>query len=440
MGTEQRLYVGVGKYQVMLDDACLPIDNFVEVRDPLYARVLLLENRMEGHSKRYGILSLDVTNMYAGGIDIFREILEEYAGVNMADAWITVTHNFTTPHIWQVPKEGESDVPRPSHAIRTEEEIARSRNTNKAFFTAAIQASAMAAEHMQPALCGADDGLCHVNASRNMRTREGWWLGCDAEEFSDHTVSVLKFETPEGEPIALLYTYDCQSSVMGKSVRADGTKRMTSDLLGLASTYVEREYGENFVALALCGAAGDQEPQLKANRTEVDRNGEMRTIDLADEGFVLLDTQAARLGAEVLKTSERIICGDAFVRGTHAHFTCGTKQMERNLKKLHPTTSHTYVPDGEREVDIYLLEIGEFVLVGTQAELASRTAAEIRAVSPYAHTAVATLVNGAAKYMMNAEAYDVFMYGALNSIFARGSAERFAGESGKALMSLWETK
>lgn len=429
----QHLKIGTGKSEIHLENGCLPTDNFIGIHDPLYARMILMEVEEGTEIRRYGILSLDLTSMFPGAVKEYKEILSKEADVAPEDSWITVTHNFTTPHLWEVPKPGEPDIPRPGHKVRTEEEIDRSRNTNAAFHLAAEEAARQAAGSLRQALCGSDEGVCFVNASRNMETKEGWWLGCDAEEFSDHTVPVLKFETPEGKPLALIYSYDCQSSVMGKSELKTGGKLITSDLLGNASVYVEKEYGDDFVALALCGAAGDQEPQLKANRTEVDLAGNMRTIDLGEDGFALLETQSARLGAELLKVSKRISCLGDQVAKQRRDFICETKMMERNIKKLHPTRSYDYVPEGEKTVEVQAFVLGDFAMLGTRAELASRTAAQIRQNSPFPHTLVATMVDGGAKYMVDADAYDCFTYGAMNSSFVKGSAEKLQAEGLKLL-------
>ena len=46
-----------------------------------------------------------------------------------------------------------------------------------------------------------------------------------------------------------------------------------------------------------------------------------------------------------------------------------------------------------------------------------------RKLSPFNQTMVMTMVNGGAKYMADSSAYERFTYEAMNSPFARGSAE-----------------
>lgn len=435
---EHYFKAGVGKAAITLKEEHFPADGFTGTHDPLYARVLLLESGQGENCRRYGILSVDLTSMFPPTVVEYKQILAEFAGVKGENSWITVTHTFSAPHLWEVPKPGEPDIVRPGHPARTQEEIERCVRVNAAFRQAVEQAVEQAAVSLRPACCGAGYGVCGVNASRNMRTAEGWWLGCDAEEFSDHTIPVLKIEDLDGAPMGILFAYDCQSSVMGMSQLTDGGKLISSDLLGAAAAYVEKEYGGSFVALPLCGAAGDQEPQLKAKRSEVDRQGALRTVDYGEAGFVLLETQGARLGAEVLKAAQRISCAAPAVKKGRQDFVCDAKVMERNLKNLHPTHSGEYIPDGTKEAEVQAFAIGDFAVIGTRAELASRTAAEIRQTSPYAVTAVATMVDGGAKYMVDAEAYDRFTYGAMNSAFMQGSAEKLRDESIRLLRTLHE--
>jgi hypothetical protein len=69
------------------------------------------------------------------------------------------------------------------------------------------------------------------------------------------------------------------------------------------------------------------------------------------------------------------------------------------------------------------MRIGDIALVGVQAELSASTGAQIKARSPFPHTIVLTMVDGAAKYMPDAASYDRFTYEARNSRYAQGSAE-----------------
>jgi len=72
------------------------------------------------------------------------------------------------------------------------------------------------------------------------------------------------------------------------------------------------------------------------------------------------------------------------------------------------------------------MRIGGMTLVGVQPELAASIGVHIRTHSPYPHTIVATMVDGAAKYMPDAQSYDRFTYEARSSPYGRGAAETAA--------------
>jgi neutral ceramidase len=67
-------------------------------------------------------------------------------------------------------------------------------------------------------------------------------------------------------------------------------------------------------------------------------------------------------------------------------------------------------------------------LVGVQVELSSETGRQIKLRSPFKHTIVATMVDGAAKYMPDAASYEKITYESMNSSYARGSAEALSDE------------
>ena len=66
------------------------------------------------------------------------------------------------------------------------------------------------------------------------------------------------------------------------------------------------------------------------------------------------------------------------------------------------------------------------MLVGLQPELSARTGQEIKARSPFKNTVVMTMVNGAAKYMPDAGAFDKITYEAQGFRYAQGDAEKVA--------------
>ena len=73
---------------------------------------------------------------------------------------------------------------------------------------------------------------------------------------------------------------------------------------------------------------------------------------------------------------------------------------------------------------------------GFQPELSSVTAMDIRKQSPFPITMILTMVNGGAKYMPDQTSYDRITYEAMNSKFAKGSAEMLTEQIVKTLENI----
>jgi hypothetical protein len=113
-----------------------------------------------------------------------------------------------------------------------------------------------AKEKLQPARIGYGTGVSYINVNRNIidRKTNKWWEGPNYDGPSDKTVAVIKFETANGEPIAVYYNYACHAVVTGN------TDMLSGDYPGATSRYIEDSLDDRIVALFSTGAQGDQNP------------------------------------------------------------------------------------------------------------------------------------------------------------------------------------
>ena len=118
---------------------------------------------------------------------------------------------------------------------------------------------------LQPARVGFGTGLSYLNVSRdNIDTDTHLWTQApNLNGPSDKTVAVIKFESLEGEPIAVYMTY-AMHPVNG--FLSDIT---SADFCGAASRHVEQAYGDKVVAVFAQGASGDQNPLYLRASTNV---------------------------------------------------------------------------------------------------------------------------------------------------------------------------
>lgn len=418
MNSNHCLRAGAGTAVVEIGEDILPVEGFTSVRDPLHARVLILESNI-----RTVIASVEITSLFDFVLEAMLEKLCTLTGAARENIWLTTTHSFGGPHLWRAPEPGQTK--QPGRKALPEDELLRCARLEKAYLNALEQAAAAAVSHLRDAVIGAGRGLCTVNASRNMETRDGWWLGTDSEEPCDHSLTVLRVDGTDGEPIAMLYTYGVRSCVMKTSKGADGGSIITSDLCGVASMALEKEFGDGFTALFLCGAAADQEPQFKSLQTEVDKNGDPCSIDQGSIGGALLDAQAVRLAAEVLKTWRRTTClrDVEEIRSGNREYICPTKKMDQTSSFVKPTREAVFEPAGEKTLTVYALRLGVMNLIGVQPEIDGVTSMQLAQAVDGEITAAVIQVNGGDKCMPERTVYEQVKYQSLNSPFQAGCAE-----------------
>lgn len=402
---------GAGRADVVFSDDLFPLDDFVGQHDSLTARVVLLNDG----TTRIGIAIVDMTSIAEDMIAAMKVILSKVAGVRPDNAIVAASHTFSAPHVADTGKvPGGTDTAR-NDAVR------------RAFEAALTAAAKDAVASLQPARLGFGSGISRVSVNRDVETLHGWWLGADDAGFTDPALGVLRIDGLGGKPLAIFMNYAVQSSIMDGSERAAGGRLITGDLAGAAARHVEAHYGAGAVALFLVGAAGDQAPYLQANRYIVRDDGSVERIDIHEDGFALVDLLGERLGGEAVRVAQRIETAQTPLTELRRESVTvtGLAFSPRNAP-VGPVTSFAYQTTGPVEVPVVLMRLGDIAFVGVQPELSAGAGAWMREHSPFPHTIVATMVDGAAKYMPDAASYDRFTYEARNSPYAKGAAEAAA--------------
>ncbi len=418
MNPDSPLRAGAGRAIIELPEELFPTEGFTGVHDPLHARALLLDG-----GTRIAVISLELVSIPDDLVVELRNLVGETAGCPAENVLICVTHTFSAPHAL------------PAHLCKSPADQQKRDLLVRAIKAAVDHAALHAVRDMRAARFGWGVGSCDVNVNRDVLTADGWWIGSNETGPSDKTVTVLRFETLQGAPIALLFSYCVQPSVMDEPQTTPG-RLVTADLAGAASTFLEREYGGTVKALFCLGAAADQAPSIKGAKLQyVGINGQIRVEDIHDEqGFIIAEMLGKRLGIEVLHVSEKMDCRaqDSAVSLDRLVVRCPGKLMQGGLPQR-PATRYEFVPAEDRDEPVAIIRIRDIALVGVRPELCCLTAASMREDSPFHGTAVLTMVNGGAKYMPDESAYDRITYEAMNSPFARGAAELLCQQVVEAL-------
>ena len=420
MNTQHCLRAGAGR--AVIDIASiLPVEGFTSIASDMHIRVLLLESNI-----RAAIVSVEITQMP----DEIRLQMQarvcDLCGVAPEHIWITTTHSFAGPHLFPPPKPGEAPRPGPGGKVRTPEDLERGAKLLDRYYVALEDACRQAAASMQDAIAGCSTGISATTVSRNIETREGWWLGTGSDQPCDQTISLLRVDTLDGKPLAALFVFGIRSGVMFKVRGEDGGAAVSSDLCGGACTYLEEELGEDFTALFLCGAACDQEPLLKGVCNELDKDGKLVEKKFGiQKASAMLDAQSARLGCDVLNVWRGVsnLHDVPEITMGSATCVCATKVCGET-SKLKPARGLTFEASGEMKQTVSGMMIGDFILAGFQPEMGGVTSAQIRQAFPDATAAMAIMVNGSGKCLPDESAYAACMYQSQNTPFMPGSAEK----------------
>lgn len=391
---------GAGKARINLDGV-LPFDGFDVELDSLLVRTVLVEAE-----NRCCIVSVEATSLRDDMANQLRALVAREVNCAPELVWITVTHSFSSPHV-RTPEHLANDGEREKNALlRARLEKATREAVRQALETLSESALSVAR------------GTTACNVNRDVETPSGWWLGHNPHGYSDRSLQAICLHRIDtGEPIALLFTADVQSSVLDKARDAQGNKVVSGDLAGRASAAAEKSL-PGCVTLFLTGAAADQAPVQQAVTAHVDVAGNITQRDQGN-GQELLDMLGERFAAELLDTLAYMspVSCDAVSGDICAVRLPG--QQRGDFHSLHPQRSYVYAPAADEEVHVSVLRWGDVVLVGTEPELSSSFGTKVRALAP--HVVLATLVNGAKKYLPSSDAYDRITYEAMNSSFGQGS-------------------
>ncbi|MCD8104419.1 MAG: hypothetical protein LUF35_05325 [Lachnospiraceae bacterium] len=430
------LKAGAGKRVIEIPGEYLAVENFGQVHDPIHARAVAIrqegaarggESTADGCAETVLIVSLEITSMPGEEVDAIRSLAAGETGVKKENIWVCVTHSFSSPHLL------------PDHLFKSEEELSLKREYREALQLAAAGAAKDAVEQLRPAKLGVGAGECDIVASRDIELKDGWWVGTNGYGPTDRTVTVLRFNDMDGQPIALITHFAIQSSVMDQSELSDGRKPVTPDVSGVACREVEEAAGGGLVVMFLIGAAADQAPVEKAVNEKFEDGKGIRT-DLHEAGFEICDRLSGIFRNRICEIAHETVCDqdDVSLGTISASLTVPAKHMNRDLHSLRPTRNAVYEPDGESKTEIEGIRIGDVALLGVKPELTCLTAASIMEQSGFGTTLVCTLVNGASKYMADESAYDRCCYEAQNSPFGRGAAEMLTRKAVEVLGALQE--
>lgn len=117
-----------------------------------------------------------------------------------------------------------------------------------------VQVVAQAAERLQPARLSHGAGVAHFVMNRREFTPTGVILGVNPRGLADRSVPVLRVDTLDGKPLAILFGAAVHNTTLGPD-----NYQISGDYAGYAQSYVQEKHPK-VQAMFMLGCAGDANP------------------------------------------------------------------------------------------------------------------------------------------------------------------------------------
>jgi neutral/alkaline ceramidase-like enzyme len=309
-----------------------------------------------------------------------------------------------------------------------------------------VDVVAQAKAQLQPGRVGFGKGLAYLNVNRDTIDPDThlWTQGPNLNGSSDKTVAVIKFETPEGAPIAAYIDYAMHP------VNGYLSGFVSADFAGATSRYVEQAYGDKMVAVFAQGASGDQNPlylraatNALASRSGAPITGNVLTREPVEaplrDGKVpehpldpavrdtlerVMDSEGVLLGEEVIRVMTNIkrLDPNPAISASQEMVTCPGRHRLDNTRE---GTPGKYEDGDTVNLRLGALRIGNVVLASVDGEVYSAIGNRLKEQSPMANTVMVTLADGMANsgYIPNDASFGANTFQVLGSRLKPGCAE-----------------
>lgn len=457
MSEDKRLKAGAGKSYIEFPDEAFPTarEHYTGIHDLPHARVVVLDQK-----ERYVILNLEIVNVFPDTRERLMNILYEETGVKPANIWYHNCHVLSTPHAWKIdfsggPNGGSGSVPggpggapsgtKPDMPKRTQQEQRSVELVSDAICIATRNAAKQAVNSIRAAKVGSGTGYSLANANRNIEFTDGWWVSCNDEGTLDHNVPILRIDDEKNEPIAILFGFHAQPAVLDMLFLGDGGRLVSGDIAGYSTEFIEQEYPGS-VAMYFTGAGGDGTPYFRGEYSLRGRGGRKIDKNIREKAYLLTEMLGERIGQQVIMAMERIHTEETNSNVTIAEIKIDLPKRKREERvpgrPQGPVREFKFEEDGTIAMPLSALQIGDMGFIGLIPEIDQKTALDIEENSPYKTTLVSTFTNsgpkesGIGKYMGQSDCYERITFQAVNSMFAKGAAEKMVKEAVKLLMNV----
>jgi len=362
-------------------------DPFKGVHDDIFARVIVLSDD-KNKAALISVETIGISNTFWKDVT---QALEKKTGIKKEFVLLSAVHNHSGP-VTNVYNENNSPEVL-AYIEELKEKI--------------IAATKDAIQNMVPVSIGVGKGECKMNINRRAQDGKGQiTLGMNPYGPCDHEVGVIRVDDKSGKPVSVIMNWPCHAVVLGPK-----NYLITGDWPGAASGYVEKFYGDNFIAPVTIGASGDINPLYGPH------------IDFESNSSYAFGKDA--IGEDLGKESLRVANGlktfsTATISASQRVISLSAKVEEKEPGKFQQPNS---TENDSLKVRLSVVKIGNIILTGVSGEVFNEISVKMRKQSPYAFTFMITHCNGSSGYLVTEAAYAESGYEA-NSTRAKFGAEK----------------
>jgi hypothetical protein len=404
----RELRVGVGKASVtpgVTDFPYMPSDkpslntgpgerSFVGVHDEVFARALVIDDGVQ----RAVLVVLEVTAVPAAE-EMTKAIARQF-GIPASNVVIAATHTHSVPLFSYAGAEPSA---------REAREIERLKR-------GAVEAVRQASSQVQLARVafGRGQGWINVNNGEQSGSKNGY----DPAGPSDKTLDVVRFDTRESVPIAMLVNYASHAEVMFRSVTRNDGYEVSGDLPGAVSRILETQPEAAPIVLFTSAAEADQLTLFKSLQFA----SRLPAADEGAAGWALLDVQARRLAGSVMEVLAAMRPGEgqANIAVGSGSVTCPGQQLRidsRNGQVLVEDLPPVTIP-------LSMIRLNNIVLAGVGGDVASEIGRHFKASSPYVNSMLISMAGHSVGYVFSDASYEHPGHGLTKSPLKPNCADR----------------
>lgn len=428
-----------------------------KIRDRLYASAIVIDNL----STRGALIGVDAGGLSEGIWQAASKQIAEDLKCPVSNIVLSATHTHSSGDMGGAPapaSPGAGGAGRggPPQAAAGATGAAgrgggRGGQVNTAMVDKIVAAVREANSKLQPARVAYGKGSLTLNVNRDAihPVTHTWYQGENLAGDSDKTISVVKFESLTGQPIAFYVNYAMHP------INYYLTDVISSDFPGQLSRYLEQSAGNGAIAVFSQGASGNQNPLYHQLSFDL-RSAELGYTNLTwetlagtwanapaglpkpgttapnpaaiDKASTALDkfitATGAVMGEEVLRVSRLMPkpVMDASIWSGQKEFSCpGRSRTDQGREGM----TATYVDAAPVTLRVGVLRIGPIAFATVDGEVYSQIAQKLKQQSPLADTMVVTLADGGANsgYIPDDESFSHLTFQVLGSRLKPGCAE-----------------